>query len=97
MNKRPLPCVLAGFVLGEVWMWQFHGTAALAALYLAAIICLIIEVFKRGSLFILFFIGLLLGGVKTNEWNQYKVELDKRMNGEEYLIQGQIEEMDENE
>ena len=63
MNKRPLPCVLAGFVLGEVWIWQFGGTAALAALCLAAIICIIIGVLKRSSFFILIFIGILIGGV----------------------------------
>ncbi|MBE5955559.1 MAG: DNA internalization-related competence protein ComEC/Rec2 [Lachnospiraceae bacterium] len=51
MNKRPLPCALAGFVLGEVWMWQFHGTAALAALCLAAIICFVIVVLKKGGFF----------------------------------------------
>ena len=72
MNKRPLPCVLAGFVLGEVWMWQFHGTAAFTALCLAAIICFIIGVLRKGSFFILLSLGLLLGGVRTQEWNFYK-------------------------
>ena len=41
MNKRPLPCVLAGFVLGEVWIYQFRGTAAKAAFCLTAILLLV--------------------------------------------------------
>lgn len=38
MNQRPLPLILAAFVLGEVWIWQFQRTAALAALILVSFI-----------------------------------------------------------
>ena len=94
MNKRPLPCVLAGFVLGEVWMWQFHGTAALAALCLAAIICIIIGVLKRSSFFILIFIGILIGGFREEQWYSNKASLEKYMDQSDHKIQGQIKEMD---
>ena len=97
MNKRPLPCVLAGFVLGEVWIWQFHGTAAWAALCLAAIICFMIGVFKKGSFFILLSLGLFIGSTKTWEWNQNKIQIAQWRKENTCLIQGQIEEVTENE
>ncbi len=93
MNKRPLPCVLAGFVLGEVWMWQFHGTAALAALCFAAIISMIIGGLKKSSLFLFISIGILIGGMREQQWYCNKTCIDAFMNGSEYLIQGQIEEL----
>ena len=97
MNKRPLPCVLAGFVLGEVWMWQFHGTAALAALYLAAIICLIIGAFRKSSLFVLLAIGIIIGGYRGGVWYQNKECMSYWKNKVECSIQGQIDEMNQNE
>lgn len=97
MNKRPLPCVLAGFVLGEVWMWQFHGTVVFTALCLAAIICFIIGVLRKGSFFILLSLGLLLGGVRTQEWNFYKNGIEFWMNRESKMISGQIEDVTKNE
>ena len=129
MNQRPLPCVLAGFVLGEVWMWQFHGTAALAALICAAIMFIIVGVIGKGSLFVsvcedksncnrqyhilrknrqlnnrsyknsrrfIFLcigLGILLGGFRQNQWNAEKEALTSRKQGEEWEIQGQIDEI----
>ncbi len=94
MNKRPLPYVLAGFVLGEVWMWQFHGTAARAALCLAAIICIIIGSLKKGSFFILLSIGILIGGFREEQWNNSKIFVEKYIDQSDHMIQGQIKEMD---
>lgn len=58
MNKRPLPCVLAGFVLGEVWIYQFKETAAMAACCLAAAMLIVMigsGSRRKGSFFATFF------------------------------------------
>lgn len=58
MNKRPLPCVLAGFVLGEVWIYQFKETAAIAACCLAAAVLIVMirsGSRRKGSFFASFF------------------------------------------
>ncbi len=95
MNKRPLTPVLAGFVLGEVWIWQFGGTAALAALCFGAIICCIIGYRKKGSFFvlILFSAGLVAGSMRQFQWNQTKEQYDRYKKEESLIISGQILEI----
>ena len=54
MNQRPLPYLLAAFVLGEVWIEQFQATAAFAALILvAAVILYKTAGIKKSSFFLL--------------------------------------------
>ena len=99
MNKRPLPCVLAGFVLGEVWIWQFHGTAAFAALCFAAIMCVRIGRKRKGSFFCLLFLslGMILGGISRFQWEKNKADMSYWMSCSGCSIEGQISEIIEKE
>lgn len=100
MNQRPLPCVLAGFVLGEVWILQFRGTAAFAALICAAVICMMIGVSKKGS-FCFFLaaigIGMALGGMQQHRWSSYETTWNKWKNMENCQIEGKIDDIAEKE
>lgn len=101
MNQRPLPLILAAFVLGEVWIWQFQRTAALAALILVSFILLGIDRAGKSSffssLFLLAVCAACLGGVTEYRWLQQKKEFNQWKDGSIYLIEGQIEEKKEGE
>lgn len=92
--------MLAGFVLGEVWIWQFGGTAAYAALICAAMINIMIGMFKRGSFY--FFltaigIGMILGGSQQKRWMSYETSIDNWAGEGSCRMEGQVEEILEKE
>lgn len=97
--------MLAGFVLGEVWIWQFQRTAALAALVLAVMILIGYTSKKQGSFFYgsyksLFFLlafFMLLGGIRSSRWFWEKEGLERVKDQKVHRIEGQIEEITEGE
>lgn len=103
MNKRPLPFMLAGFVLGEVWIWQFQRAAALAALVLAVIILMGYSGRNQSSLFFLksmipmLALGMLAGGISSYKWFGQQKQFERLKDGNSYIIEGQIEEKKEGE
>ena len=104
MNQRPLPFMLAGFVLGEVWIWQLQRTAALAALIFAVFLLIVGNTVSKGSFFrcwkrmIYFFsFGLLLGGLRESGWLEEKEDFSSLKSGDRIEIEGQIEEKKEGE
>ena len=104
MNQRPLPFMLAGFVLGEVWIWQLQRTAALAALIFAVFLLIVGNTVSKGSFFrcwkrmIYFFsFGLLLGGLRESGWLEEKEDFSSLKSEDRIEIEGQIEEKKEGE
>lgn len=91
MNKRPLLCVLAGFVLGEVWFYQFHETAAKAVFSFVAMMMIIICIRKKDSFFLFLFIGLLTGGIREIQWISWQNSFEHCLSIENCRIEGKIE------
>lgn len=95
--------MLAGFVLGEVWIWQFQRAAALAALVLAVIMMIGYSAKKQSSLFFLkgmvpmLAMGMLAGGISSYRWFGQQKQFDKIKDGNVYTIEGQIEEKKQGE
>ncbi len=96
MNKRPLPCVLAGFVLGEVWIYQFKETAAIAAFCLATALIFLSCSRRRGSFFAPFclfcMVGIFLGGIRQWRWMEQKERFSQLYDKEVCSMEGQITE-----
>lgn len=92
MNHRPLLCVLAGFVLGEVWIYQFHETAAKAVFCLCAVIFVMICMRKKGSFFVLIFllIGAFIGAFRYMYWTSCEEKLSRLLHSDECYLEGQI-------
>lgn len=95
MNHRPLLCVLAGFVLGEVWIYRFHETAAKAVFCLCAFIIIVICIQRKGGFFVFFTLGVMVGVFRCMYWIGCEDRFKDLVSSGEYCMEGQIIEQRE--